>query len=200
MACVLPLHYWKRGLGKQERATQIHGNNLILLPDGHFINRECVINCSAVHYEIEAAKALNNELHSFEDGLSIAHIAQQKLDDDFFPGMFWRQAMPPGESTYTLQLGAIIKHIGAANPGDFVAHHLSGICQELFQMQGVGSIVHEVALPGNRSLLEWFWPHRSRSEFDMLLVRPDVMEIAEASCRAANKAAAFGLEHAKHAL
>ena len=67
-------------------------------------------------------------------------------------------------------------------------------------MKRVGRIVHQVSLPGDCLWLKWFWLDGSRPEFDLLLVRPDVVDVAKSGGGTTYKATCFSLEHPQHAL
>src|SRR5258707_10593587 len=108
--------------------------------------------------------------------------------------------MPPGKPPNIKQFGTIVKDIGATNPGNLVAHYPMFLHKTLLQVKRVGCIIHHVPVPGDRIRLKRFRPDRPCPELDMLLVWPEIVEVAQARCSATHKAASFRLEYAEHAL
>src|SRR5256714_14589626 len=120
---------------------------------------------------------------------------QKKLSDNFCPCVFGRQTMPPGKAAHAQQPGTIIENISAADPGDFVTHYLPISYKSLLQVQGVSSIVHHMTFPGDGSGCERFGTDPSRPDFDVLLVRANIVQVAQTCCRATNKATLFSLQY-----
>src|SRR5437588_13113046 len=135
-----------------------------------------------------------------QDAAATILAYQQELDNDLLTSVFGRQALPPGKAADIQQFATIIEYISAADPGYFIAYYLSLSCESLLQVQRVGSIVHPMAFPGNCITLKGFGYNCSRPGFDLLLVRANIVEIAQARGSATHKAALFSREHIEHAL
>src|SRR5258706_15477275 len=108
--------------------------------------------------------------------------------------------MPPGKPPNIKQFGTIIKDIGATNPGDLVAHYPMLLYKTLLQVKRVGCIIHHVPVPGDQIRFKRFRPDGLRPELDLLLVRTEIVEVAQAGCSATHKTASFRLEYAEYAL
>src|SRR5215213_3889636 len=109
-----------------------------------------------------------------------------------------RQLVPPTEATDGEELLPVKEDVCPTHPGDLVAHSPALAHQLLFQVERVGRVVDTLAVPGDGLAVELFWNYRSLPQLDVLLVRPHVVEVAQAGCRAADKSAMLRLDHCQH--
>src|SRR5207249_1746057 len=80
-----------------------------------------------------------------KDAAATVLADQEKLGHDLFPGVLGRQAMPPGEPADVEQFDTIVEDVGAADPGDLVAHHAAIPDEALLQVQRVGRVIDHVS-------------------------------------------------------
>src|SRR5919202_1699378 len=72
-----------------------------------------------------------------KDAATTVFADQEKLGHNLFPGLFGRQTVPPRKPADVEQLGTIVENVGAADPGDLVAHHAAIACEPLLQVQWI---------------------------------------------------------------
>src|SRR5437870_4216727 len=130
---------------------------------------------------------------TWQDTAAAVFTNQKELDNDLFPRMLGWQTTPPGKATHAHQPGTIIKNISPTDPGDFVTHHPPISYQPLLQVERVSRVIHFMAFPGNCSRPERFGADPARPDFDILLVRANIIEVAQTCCRTTNKTTTFSL-------
>ncbi|SRR5579883_415442 len=135
-----------------------------------------------------------------EDATATIFADQEELDDDLFSCMDGRESLPPGEAADVEKFGTVEEDIGTADPGNFIADNAAGVDELLFEVQWIGGVIDGVALPGNGAGSKRFWLDGAGPEFDVLLVRSHVIEVAETGGGTADEAASLRLEHAQHTL
>ncbi len=65
-------------------------------------------------------------------------------------------------------------------------------------MERVGRVIDVLAVPGDGVPVERFWNYRPLPQLDALLVRPHIVEVIQACCRATDEPTLLLLDHREH--